>query len=146
MRTETNWSGVVDFGAITSGDLIGADEVPGSPHARAGIKVAMRAHLCAEEAQQHRTPRVSGTRREAIEDGPAEVPGETRDALTQRKCGAKIGILCRFGRDVFCRVVVELTGIGSEFAAFQEAADDILKRDVGVVGDLNGRFEADVAR
>ena len=60
------------------------------------------------------------------------IPHETRDAVAERESGPQIRILCRFGGDVFRRVVVDLRGASVlEFISGSTST---------------GAFEPDVAR
>jgi hypothetical protein len=129
--SEMDRSGVVDFRVITRSDLVGADEVPRSPDARAWIEVAVRSDLGAEETEKHGSPCVKGTRRQTVQDCPGDVPDESRDAIAERERGSQVGIFGGGGGDVLRRVVVDLAGH--------------LRLSLSA-SDLDGRLEADVTR
>ncbi len=108
VRSQVHRRGIVNLHAICCRNLVGADQVPWRPDSGSRIEVAVRPHLCAKRPQQHAPPCVHRTRRNAIKQQPAGIPGRSLPSVPTRECGAQVWISLVIWRDVLGCVVVNL--------------------------------------
>ena len=105
MRPEIDRRGIVNFSLVGECATVFADKIPRRPNFAGGIKMTARTHLCAEDTQQHGTPRVHWPRRWAVEEQVNDLPKQPRDSMANSERCAMIWIVHGTACDVMDRAL-----------------------------------------